>query len=610
MPLILDATPGEILGSIVDHLDNHRDIIRFSSACKSMRQRLAHRVFHTIRFSNDARISDSALLAVHAHGSHVKVLRFVGYASKEDDSDVDGSQFWAFNPSVKDGGFGSDYSDEFRSDNDSDRDPDDNEPNDDADANEISQPPSPERPKDRDQLPPSAVTLFEASEWLLPNLETFSINFDHDYGEASEFSAHGAIFFMNHESWAQVRMREMCMTMCRLWANAYKALATGTAGPGWRTAPLPGLAMENWSPRGVTTFKTPEWKTYLSKLENFSIQVIAETLGWNCTNSMRGYVEDFANTQDFFFAHLSAVKTCKISLNWLGALTPFGMRGEGHLPLPMKISAETMPVLEHLELSNVFISSDLAGFIISHKKTLRTVILHDAHSAAAEYGECAEDRYKLSWAEFFEKLSAALDNHQRNGGLALTEFTSETVAPLSETEAKTGKFRYKSEKPAIKKVRDDMVNDPERRLFGYGDLGEENGKFIHDVRTNQASAISGKDQEAYVLFRTKLAENRERLRLLGHKEPGRAAVREEHPAAVVNENLRAKVNALQFIPGEDLFGSRPSSKLAASSAAARQAAVEGETSKPARKRAPRTKVGDEAALPTRRSSRLTKKDAE
>jgi hypothetical protein len=83
--------------------------------------------------------------------------------------------------------------------------------------------------------------------------------------------------------------------------------------------------------------------------------------------------------------------------------------------------------------------------------------------------------------------------------MALANLVVTSPAPLSETEAKTGKVRYKSERAAVKKVRDEIAADGtgKRRLFGYGDLHRGNGYFVECVRTNQESAIEGVDQKAY-----------------------------------------------------------------------------------------------------------------
>jgi hypothetical protein len=81
-----------------------------------------------------------------------------------------------------------------------------------------------------------------------------------------------------------------------------------------------------------------------------------------------------------------------------------------------------------------------------------------------------------------------LDEH----GLALSQLTFTFPVPLFETEAKSGKFRYKSERAAIKKVGDKLSSDSRRRLFGYRDLHEHHGYFISDIKSTRESATSGK----------------------------------------------------------------------------------------------------------------------
>ncbi|KAK4460191.1 hypothetical protein QBC42DRAFT_288809 [Cladorrhinum samala] len=447
----IDCLPGvENIRAIIAHLDD-KDVINLSITCKALRQQLAHRVFHTVQFTNEPRIADSALAAARNHGAHIRLLRFVGYASEEDD----------------DANSKADY----------------------GDTTSAVWP-------NRDLLPKSAVMLLQANKTLLPNLETIAINFDHDYGEHSEFGPYGVKMFANTESWADVRMREARMTMCRLWANTYMALTKNEG--------TPGLVIENWSPRGVITFKSSQWKEYMGRVKSFDVRVIVDTFAFEFTNSMEGYVKDFAAMQEFFFDHLDSAETLKVSMLWPD--TPFGMHGEYHLPLPIKAEG-CMQALERVEFRHVFVSREMIEFFKGHKDNLRTVILHDAQSAAAEYGECATR--PLSWAVFFDLLSAASDEDE----IALSDLIFTTSAPLSETEGKTGKINYKSERAAIKKVRDELRTNPRRRLFGYGDLGEQNGMFIHDVKTNQESAISGRDQAAHDRFVEKLRQRNEQARL-------------------------------------------------------------------------------------------------
>ncbi|KAK4225162.1 hypothetical protein QBC38DRAFT_547031 [Podospora fimiseda] len=429
---------------IVKYLDDGH-VINLSMSCKELREQLACHIFHTVRFSNDPKISNSALIAAQKHGHHVRVLRFVGFAGEEDD-------------------------------------------------NQQSQNEHP-RPTNRDVLPYSALILFEANAALLPNLETIVINFDHDYGEADEYGPHGPSIFINHESLADVRQREAKLTMCRLWANTYKALAANKG--------TPNLVIESWSPRGVSTFQTKAWKAYMRRVKSLDITIVCETLAFEFTNSLQGYGRDVGAMQQFFFQWLDLVTTLKVSMLW--PVTPFGMNGKYHIPLPMRTNG-SMPVLGHLELKHVFISEDLLNLIIGHKEHLHTVVLHNAHSALAKYGECATRG--ISWKDFFDCLTMALN---QEGGLALTTFTFTSTAPLSETEAKTEKINYKSERAAIKKLRDQLQNDPSRRLFGYGDMGEISGTFIHDIKTNQDSAIAGEDQTAYERFVKRLEVNRQRI---------------------------------------------------------------------------------------------------
>ncbi|KAK4041086.1 hypothetical protein C8A01DRAFT_34931 [Parachaetomium inaequale] len=359
MTLNINTLPAEILEAIVSSLEDD-DVMKLSTTCRALRARTAHRVFHTVRFSNDPRIADAALVAAKNHGVHIKVLRFVGYAGEDDDK------------------------------------PDDEKACRDSDLEPVHG-----RDGNNEDLGPG--------EAAAARFKPFSINFDHDYDYSNEFNCpHGAYMFEDSESWDMVHAREAKLTMCRLWANTYKALA------GNKTAA--GLVIENWSSRAVSTFQTAEWRTYLGRLKTLDIRITGARQAWFFTNSMEGYVKDIARMQGFFFEHLHALQTLKLSI-W--PEIPFGMHGTYHMPLPLRATGR-MPALQHLELENVFISRDLVAFILSYSAHLRTVVLRNAQSAAAEYGECASR--PLPWLDSFDALSAGLqgEDSEEEDDFALT----------------------------------------------------------------------------------------------------------------------------------------------------------------------------------------------
>ncbi|KAK8143985.1 hypothetical protein G3M48_006473 [Beauveria asiatica] len=74
--------PQELCTMIVEQLC-HRDLVRLSSTCRSCRVHFAPLVFHTIRFGNNKRTANSALVAAKTHNYHVRRLEFSYIAKPE-----------------------------------------------------------------------------------------------------------------------------------------------------------------------------------------------------------------------------------------------------------------------------------------------------------------------------------------------------------------------------------------------------------------------------------------------------------------------------------------------------------------------------------------------
>lgn len=71
----LNLLPPELLEAILSQLAPD-SLLSLSSSCKAFRSNLAHRIFESIRFTNDVNIAESALLAVCTYGQHTRSIEF------------------------------------------------------------------------------------------------------------------------------------------------------------------------------------------------------------------------------------------------------------------------------------------------------------------------------------------------------------------------------------------------------------------------------------------------------------------------------------------------------------------------------------------------------
>ena len=354
--------------------------VRLTATCKRLREMLLSRAFETVRFSNDRRISDSALLAAHNHGIHIKKLYFLG-----------------FDPVLSNSGAPR-HAVETR--------------------NHI--------------LPYSACLLFEAERGLLPNLQTFIIEFDHTQPDPMDFFQSQGIFSgstQHHSQNLHAPYDFPASSLQELWNNTYSALASNST--------VPHLVINNWTPTIMPrALLEPKWWAYLGRLQTFELTP-ADYIGsrnLNTTDLLSLYSSQEATLwgvrkmDQCFFVHLCAARTIKFSgsKRLLVGSTMYPMGG-AMLPFGTLVLKSVVSV----ELSRVFISSELIQFIRRQRDTLRNLVLNDMLADALHGGFKVDNPYSipLLWSRFFHALCGIQ-------GLVLTNFQVTSICPLDKQEAR------------------------------------------------------------------------------------------------------------------------------------------------------------------------------
>lgn len=469
----------ELILMIVDAIGHdHAGIqarVRLTAACKHLREMLLPLAFEVVRFSNDRRISDSALLAAQNHGIHIKKLHFVG-----------------FDPVLA-----------------------------------ISGAPREAVENRNYTLPDSALTLFEAKRTLLPRLQTFIVEFGHnfdDYPERWTDRGYGMGFFdyNPHAQDTPVLWDSPEDSLIELWEHTYSALASNST--------VSHLIISNWTPTICKAHLREKWWAYLARLEKFEL-TIADYIGVEkhrardrslliSSNAVCGV--PIVKMDQFFFDHLSGARTIKFSGSkrlWVGSLL---LQPRPRVTLPC--GTGVLESLVSLELSRIFISAELVRFIRRHRDTLRTLILKDVLALAASPRSSDEAAHiTLPWSDFFLIL-------YKTQGLALTNFQVTSICPLQEKEAKAqikrdvfgdpdtvdhniaNKFSHDSqgsqEVLAAFRIRWalDLAENKHRklRLFGYGELDRKTGFPRLHASLNRRRFEEGQDQAAYEKFMDQL----------------------------------------------------------------------------------------------------------
>lgn len=392
------------------------DKISLSGTCKHYRAQLAPHIFKTIHFTNDERVARSALEAIEAHGQYTTRIDFKAHC----------------------------------------------EPND-----EITVP----------SFTPAAAKILQGH--LTPNLSTVSLKFDFDFDNGDEWNEEedgfdGISIYVFHgvENEEQVRDREERWQWRALMNETWRALAANIH--------VRELILDEFIPKWTSTFRTEEFRQFLSRLESatFNILGMDNGAGWK-TSTEEGYTEFLSNLDTPFFHHMTGLKHLTIN-----ASDHLGLEGMNHNTLALK--AEDLPLLESLKLQKCFVGPELVSFICGHTQVLKSLDIKRCFSG----GNNGSADNGISWAEFFDSVYEAKP--------ALTELIAgngryvwdEENLPLSD-ESKG------DEREIIQHVREKLKADPSVRYFGYGYVDDKYGWMSLDEETSEEEFKSGIDQKAY-----------------------------------------------------------------------------------------------------------------
>ncbi|KAL4880762.1 hypothetical protein BJY04DRAFT_218919 [Aspergillus karnatakaensis] len=138
--------------------------------------------------------------------------------------------------------------------------------------------------------------------------------------------------------------------------------------------------INNLIPANISTFYTPSFHAFLSRLHSFtlSIRPLDNGAGWNLNTK-----EIFWGFSDrlgpWFMQNLTDVKTLTFDPS---ETMPLGDSGDGYQSHPHDIGLRgaRMPNLRSLTLRNLIICPELRDFILAHLDTLCSVSLHECYA--------------------------------------------------------------------------------------------------------------------------------------------------------------------------------------------------------------------------------------
>ncbi|KAL6895086.1 hypothetical protein GGI43DRAFT_411834 [Trichoderma evansii] len=392
------------------------DKISLSVTCKHYRAQLAPYIFKTIRFTNDERVAQSALEAIEAHGQYTTRIDFKAHC----------------------------------------------EPND-----EITVP----------SFTLAAAKILQGH--LTPNLSTVSLKFDFDFDNGDEWNEEedgfdGTSIYVFHgvETEEQVRDREERWQWRALMNETWRALAANIH--------VRELVLDEFIPKWTSTFRTEEFRQFLSRLESatFNILGMDNGAGWR-TSTEEGYTEFLSDLDTPFFHHMTGLKHLTIYTS-----DHLGLEGMNHTTLALK--PEDLPLLESLKLKRCFVGPELVSFICGHTQILRSLDIKECASG----GNNGSADNGISWAEFFDSVYEVKP--------ALTELIAGDGHYVWYEEDLPPDYEFRDdERENIQYIRRKLKADPKLRLFRYSYVDDKYGWLSFDEEKGEEEFKSGNDQKAY-----------------------------------------------------------------------------------------------------------------
>ena len=257
------------------------------------------------------------------------------------------------------------------------------------------------RDKDVDSFAPKAEDFPAELEDILANLNRFEnlntvgVEFPWD-----EFQYLGGWFF--EEFGRTESLQAECEEGWRdLMAKSYTALTKNDVGI------VKKLALRNVVPQEVNIWRSDEWHRFLGELEGFEISLRGGNngAGW-CISLLDCYARFVSTLPELFFDHLRKVRDVRFFATDEGPVR--GGRINAHL---FNFSPTSMPNLQRVSHSYIFLSRGFVDFLTSHAHTLQSIRFYNAyvepgHELQQQGRELLEGEF-CTWKPFFDAMQHA-----------------------------------------------------------------------------------------------------------------------------------------------------------------------------------------------------------
>ncbi|KAM3554711.1 hypothetical protein ARSEF4850_006338 [Beauveria asiatica] len=402
MPPFILQLPQELVAMITEQLC-HRDLVRLSSTCRSCRVHFAPLVFHTIRFGNNKRTANSALVAAKTHDYHVRRLEFSYIAKPEK---VNGDEV---PPLLK-----------------------------------------------SNALLPASRQLLEGCATPKADVVSLCVKYTDFRKIRGGYNDSNDIFDLLHD------IEHPIETMNAEQRYRWRAVLNETYRAIAKNLIVRKLELVNMMTISVSAFYTRRFGRLLGRLTSATINIRSpgEFLIGNVLN-LPGYCEFISRMPEVFFSRMHELTYLKLEGPW-----DYTLGGKDPNAVEMPLRPGDLPLLQSLELTDILVCPELAEFIVDHAKTLSSLTLVECVSGTdAPVGEGHLKRTE-TWAFFFLKLNELEPPALVNLSIILEDFPIVDLYNLEDVLGSNAQRSESIEETRVK-IEQIQEKDPNRTIFLY-----------------------------------------------------------------------------------------------------------------------------------------------
>ncbi|KLO81774.1 uncharacterized protein LW93_6929 [Fusarium fujikuroi] len=323
---------------------------------------------------------------------------------------------------------------------------------------------------------------------ILRNVSSFVLEFNGAqfkdpgwWGEPAPWSdpnLPGSIF-ENGENWDQILQQERDF----IWRAQYNEFMRAIS----MNLNITNLKIENLIPRNVSAWETPEWASFLGRLQVLEIGVFSGDDDLLHTNL--GFIEFIRSLPQFLMRHARNVRrlTLEASPDALfgGASANYCIR------LPLR--EDHLPFLRSLTLKNIMIGPDLVEFLTSRVDCFEELELHDCmcDEPEPEYGP-DWDLEPVAWADLWRAM------RESNMRLFKVSVVQSKTPPLLWQEGSSEEDETSEESVSAARIRKMLEEDRSLVVWRYARVDYKYGWIVDLSDDNVKYFEEGEDQREYV----------------------------------------------------------------------------------------------------------------